>query len=154
MTSVAVTLVDVCVLRGRGASLEVLLLRRAADAIRPGSWEGVHGKIESGETPVQAAQREMQEETGLTPTAWYNLSRVEMFYQAAVDEVALIPVFAAFVADGSDPILSEEHDTWVWQAPQMAMRCCTWPRFSRTIEDAVRLLGNGDAGVVDGVLRV
>lgn len=154
MSHVAVTLVDVCVLRGSGASLEVLLLRRAPDAIRSGSWEGVHGKIEPGETPVEAARREMQEETGLMPTAWYNLSRVEMFYRADLDEVALIPVFVAFVAADSDPILSAEHDTWVWQAPQMAVRCCTWPRFARTIEDAIRLLGQGDAGVVEDVLRV
>lgn len=154
MTTVAVTLVDLCVLRGRGTSLEVLLLRRAPATVRAGSWEGVHGRIEAGETPVEAARREMQEETGLTPTAWYNLSRVEMFYRADLDEVALIPVFAVFVADDSDPILSAEHDAWAWQAPEMAVRGCTWPRFGRTIEDAVRLLGHGDAGVVEGVLRV
>lgn len=154
MTTMAVRFIDVCVLRGAGASLEVLLLQRARGATRAGSWEGVHGTIEAGETPDQAARRELHEETGLTPTAWYNLSRVEMFYRAAEDEVALIPVFAALVREGSEPELSGEHDSWVWQAPQMAVRCCTWPRFARTIDDAVRLLGGGDAGVVEQTLRL
>jgi len=46
MTSVRATLVDLYVLRGAGASLEVLTLRRAAGGRCPGSWEAVHGHIE------------------------------------------------------------------------------------------------------------
>ena len=38
------------------------------------------------------------EETGLAAERLYNLSRVETFYQHRLDEVALVPVFAAFVA--------------------------------------------------------
>ena len=47
----------------------------------PGSWEAVHGHIEPEERPADAARREMEEETGLTPDRLYNLSRVEAFYQ-------------------------------------------------------------------------
>jgi 8-oxo-dGTP pyrophosphatase MutT (NUDIX family) len=39
----------------------------------------VHGHIEDGEHPWQAAQRELQEETGLSPERLYNHSRVETF---------------------------------------------------------------------------
>ena len=44
---------------------ELLLLKRAADAgLGPGLWGRPAGKIESGETPAAAAQREMAEEIG------------------------------------------------------------------------------------------
>ena len=55
MTSVRVSLVDLYVLRGAGPSLECLVLRRAAGGRCPGSWETVHGHIEPGETPAEAA---------------------------------------------------------------------------------------------------
>ena len=45
---------------------EVLLLER----IRPaGFWQSVTGSLEPGETPLQAAMREVAEETGITPSA-------------------------------------------------------------------------------------
>ena len=76
-----------------------LALRRAAGGRCTGAWEVVHGSIEEDETPLDAALRELGEETGLAPERLYNLSRVETFYRHRVDEVAFIPVFAAFVQD-------------------------------------------------------
>jgi dATP pyrophosphohydrolase len=98
VTSVRVSLVDLYVLRGAGASLECLVLRRAAGGRCPGSWETVHGHIEPDETPTDAARRELEEETGLVPERLYNLSRVEAFYQHRKDEIALVAVFTACVA--------------------------------------------------------
>lgn len=92
LSGITVSLVDVYVLRGAGAELECLTLRRATGGRCPGSWEAVHGHIEPGETPAAAAQREVLEETGLTPLRLYNLSRVELFYRHRADEVALVPV--------------------------------------------------------------
>ena len=60
VTSVRVSLVDLYVLRGAGPSLECLVLRRAAGGRCPGSWEAVHGHIEPGETPAEAARRELR----------------------------------------------------------------------------------------------
>ena len=94
MTGVRVCFVDTYVLRGAGERLEVLVLRRAPNARRPGSWETVHGTIEPNETPVQASLRELHEETGFVPLRLYNVSRTEAFYQHASDEVALIPPVA------------------------------------------------------------
>jgi len=96
LTNIRVDVIDAYLLRPGGSGLEVLVLRRAAGGRSPGSWETVHGHIEPGETPVQAALRELREETGLEPARLYNVSRVEAFYRHQTNEVVLIPVFAGW----------------------------------------------------------
>ena len=154
MTSIRVALVDLYVLRSAGAALECLALRRAVGGRCPGSWETVHGHIEEGETPAGAARRELEEEAGLVPERLYNLSRVEAFYQHRLDEVALVPVFAAFVAAGAAVRTSAEHDRFEWLPPAEARRRFAWPREARALDDVVALLGGGDAGPVEDVPRV
>jgi 8-oxo-dGTP pyrophosphatase MutT (NUDIX family) len=151
---VRVSLLDLYVLRGAGASLECLTLRRAPGGRCPGSWEAVHGHIEAGERPAEAARRELREETGLAPLRLYNLSRVELFYQHRQDEVALVPVFVAFVEAGAPLVLSAEHDSGEWLPAEEAGRRFAWPRERRALEDAVALLGSGTAGPVEDVLRI
>jgi 8-oxo-dGTP pyrophosphatase MutT (NUDIX family) len=114
----------------------------------------VHGHIESAERPAGAAAREMEEETGLTPLRLYNLSRVELFYQHRTDEVALVPVFVAFVAGDATVRLGAEHDGFEWLSPDEARLRFAWPRERRALDDIVTLLRDGSAGTVDDVLRV
>ncbi len=154
VTSVRVSLVDLYVLRGAGASLECLVLRRAAGGRCPGSGETVPGHIEPDETPTDAARRELEEETGLVPERLYNLSRVEAFYQHRKDEIALVPVFTAFVAPDAVVHTGVEHDRYEWLTPAEASRRFAWPREARALDDAVALLGSGTAGPVEDVLRV
>lgn len=154
MTSVKIALVDVLVLRLPESGLECLLLRRAAGGRSPGSWEGVHGKVDEGEDPAAAALRELREETGLAPERMYNLSRVEMFYQHRTDEVSLVPVFAAMVSTEADVTLSAEHDAAMWLPLEAARRRASWPRMARALEDAGRLFAGGDAGAMDEELWV
>ena len=47
--------------------LQVLIMERADKA---GYWQSVTGSLEQGETPIQAAIREVQEETGLNATQY------------------------------------------------------------------------------------
>ena len=153
MTRLAVSIVDVYPVRRVQGALEVLLLRRSAGTRCTGAWEAVHGHIEAGESPVDAAHRELLEETGLVPDRWYNLSRVESFYQHRLDEVAMVPAFVAMVGDG--PVaLSAEHDGAEWMAFAQAADRFAWPRERRALEDIRQLLGTGSAGPLEDVLRI
>jgi 8-oxo-dGTP pyrophosphatase MutT (NUDIX family) len=146
--------VDTYAVRGAGERLEVLALRRGSNGRCPGSWETVHGTIEAGETPVQASLRELREETGLAPQKFYNLSRTEAFYQHRTDELALIPVFVAFVAPEAHVRLSDEHDRSEWLRVPDAARRFAWPRERRALDDILSIVGGGDAGLLEDVLRV
>ncbi|HXQ28301.1 MAG TPA: NUDIX domain-containing protein [Gemmatimonadales bacterium] len=157
MSRIRVAYIDAYVLRPVGhdaTAWEVLALRRAGTGRCAGSWETVHGAIEPGETPTQAALREMREETGLVPQRLYNVSRVESFYQHRDDEVALIPVFAALVPSAAEARVSAEHDAAVWLTPSDAAVLFSWPRERRALEDVVLLFRKGDGGLLEDVLRV
>lgn len=154
MTSIRVNLVDVYVVRGSGSTLECLALRRGTGGRCPGSWESVHGHLEGEEQPHEGAVRELLEETGLAPARLYNLSRVEAFYQHRTDELALVPVFVAFV-DAAAPVrLGSEHVAFEWLSFAEGRRRYAWPRERRVLEDIEIMLGTGDAGPLEDVLRV
>lgn len=134
--------------------MEVLTIRRGEQGRCPGSWEAVHGTIEEGETPVQAALRELREETGLRADRLYNGSRVELFYRHAAREVALVPVFVAFVDVPQEVRLSPEHDRAAWLAPGDAAARFAWPRERHAVADLVSMFGSGGGGLLEDVLRV
>lgn len=154
MTTIRVSLVDAYLLRPAPAGLEALALRRGPGGRCPGSWEAVHGHIEAGELPADAATREILEETGLRPERLYNLSRVEAFYQHALDEVAMVPVFIGLVGAGAAVVIGPEHDLAEWLPVAHAAARYSWPRERRAILDAAALLPGGEAGALEDVLRV
>jgi 8-oxo-dGTP pyrophosphatase MutT (NUDIX family) len=153
MTELKVGVVDVYLIDPTTPGWQVLLLRRGAGTRCTGAWEGVHGRIESGETPESAALREVREETSLTIERLYNVT-CQPFYLHRLQTVQVAVVFAAFVAAPVVPVLGEEHDASEWLPYDHAIERVIWPRSRHALRDIRELLAGGDAGPVEDVMRV
>jgi len=153
MTDLRVGVVDVYVVRPYRDEWLVLALQRSLDTRCPASWETVHGRIENGERPEQAAVREIREEAGLEVDRLYNLT-CQPFYLHKLGVVQVAVVFAAFVTEDADVRLGSEHQRYEWLPMAKAATRFTWPREREALQHITILLGSGDAGPVEDVLRV
>ena len=153
MATVNVGTVDVYLISPRTDGWRILTLQRSKTTRCPTAWESVHGRIEAGEEPEQAALREVREETGLEVKRLYNVC-VQPFYLHRTYVVELAVVFAAFVDPAAEIRLSEEHSRSEWLVPERALERFVWPRERAALRDVLQLLQNGDAGPVEDVLRV
>jgi 8-oxo-dGTP pyrophosphatase MutT (NUDIX family) len=130
-------IVDVWIFRILGGSAEVLLLRRSADRILPGLWQGVSGRLEGDERVVSGALRELREETGLTAAtieAMYDLDFVNQFHFAPLDAVVTAAVFAVRVGEGIEATLSHEHDAARWCPIVKARAEVVWPGYRDALD--------------------
>lgn len=153
MATVSVGTIDVYVIAPWPEGWRVLVLQRSLTTRCPTAWETVHGRIESGEEPEQAAIRELREETGLEAARLYNVC-VQPFYLHKTHTVQLSVCFAAFVTPGHPIQLGEEHSHYEWLTPDAALERFVWPRERLALREAIQLLANGDAGPVEDVMRV
>jgi 8-oxo-dGTP pyrophosphatase MutT (NUDIX family) len=153
MTEIVVGVVDVYAVRPRADGWRVLVLQRALDTRCPTAWETVHGHIEPAERPADAALRELREETGLEAERLYNVT-CQPFYLHVHDVVQMAVVFCAFVAEPALVTLGAEHAAYEWLDLEAAARRFAWPRERESLAHIRALLGSGDAGPVEDVLRV
>jgi dihydroneopterin triphosphate diphosphatase len=159
VTRVVPGVVDVVVLAktgqdaGNGDHWKVLALQRGRDTRCTGAWEIVHGRIERGEKPEDAALREVQEETGLVPQRLYSIT-VNSFYLHQTGIVHLALVFAAIVSESQPIVLGPEHSAARWCSFSEASDLLAWPREKEALVHVQQLLRHGDAGPVEDVLRI
>jgi len=153
MAQLSIGTIDVYVIRPLPAEWRVLVMRRALDTRCPTAWETVHGRIEEGEEPEDAALRELREETGLTAMRLYNVT-VQPFYLHATHTVQMAVVFAAFIAEPAVVKTGPEHMKAEWLNVGAALERFAWPREREALREIVHLLHSGDAGAVEDVLRV
>lgn len=120
-----------------GKHLQFLqLLRCDPRDVYPGTWQTVYGGIREGETAIDAAFRELHEETGFRPQALFQLEYVETFYSRHSDEVVMMPTFGAQVDANADPVLNDEHDDFRWVDAAQVDQLFMW----RSQREAVRVL--------------
>ena len=153
MTNLVVSVVDVYVVRPYRADWLVLTLRRGPKTRCPGSWETVHGRMEAEERPEHAAVREVREEAGLEVDRLYSIT-CQPFYLHKLGTVQMAVVFCAFVREPGDVRLGDEHEAHEWLSIAEASKRFTWPREREALSHIQILLGNGDAGPAEDVLRV
>ena len=153
VTTVVPGVVDIYVIRPLATGWRILAVQRAPDTRCAGAWETVHGRIEDDERPEAAARREVREETGLEIERLYNVT-VQPFYLHTLQTIQLAVVFAAFVAEPGVVTLGAEHQQHEWLSFEDAQSRFIWPRERHVLSDIKQLLGGGNAGPVEDVLRV
>lgn len=87
---------------------KVLVLRRSSGSIA-GSWEFPGGKVDSGESPEQALQRELQEELGVESRVREELARAFFVHRNRRFELRAFRVDL----DGTAFVLTD-HDAVQW----------------------------------------
>jgi len=88
---------------------EILLMKRPDDVHCGGLWSFPGGKVKAGETPLDAAGRELAEETGLTGQNWRLLGEYQHDYP---DRTLLFHLFGCDGLD-ADAVSSGETRAWV-----------------------------------------
>jgi dATP pyrophosphohydrolase len=99
---------------------EFLVLLRSP--VGEGYWHLVSGGVESGESPGEAALRELEEETGLTQPPGFEPLPLELGYRQP-DRAVWITVhpFAVEAPSGWEPVLNEEHVEYRWCSEDAAV---------------------------------
>jgi len=105
-----------------------LILKRAAGIeVYPGLWQVVTGRIEDGETAVQTAIRELNEETGLYISDLWTLPYIAEFFNPYNNALSFAPVFACLVDYETEVKLSNEHDEFDWLSLEDALERLVLP---------------------------
>ena len=144
MTDAHVTHIDSYIYRrNQKGNLSYLLLKRQPKKKYANLWQGVAGKIEYGETAVDAVLREIFEETGLKPLNLYIADHLTSFYQSYNDKINFVPVFMAEV-DSKEVRISEEHCDYRWVNFENGLRILSWNQQKKALSAINTMLQSED----------
>lgn len=131
------------VFRRTGGTLSFLLIRDPYD-----NWGLPKGHIEGGETPAQAALREVAEETGLHELSMVTqLPTIDWYFR---DRGRLIHKFCHFflvecVSGEPEPQLAEGITACVWRDADVAIRTVSYSNAREVMRAAAHWLASIDA---------
>ena len=123
--------------------IRFLLMKRNLNKMYEHLWQGVAGKIESGETASETAIRELKEETGLNPINMFVADHVSRFYETHGDRINLVPVFGIEV-DSDEVNLSEEHIDCKWVSIDEALDRLIWNGQKKGIQTVYDMVTSND----------
>ena len=132
-TGTSVIVVGAAIVRDDGEA--VLCARRSAPAHLAGKWEFPGGKVEAGESDVEAVVRECREELGVEVTVGARVGA-----DARIDDRFTLRVFLARMRPGQpEPLPLEDHDLLAW-VPRAELLDLDWLAPDVPIVDALRYM--------------
>jgi 8-oxo-dGTP pyrophosphatase MutT (NUDIX family) len=119
----------------------VLLLRRSDE----GTWCFPKGHVESGETPKEAAAREIKEEAGLDVRLGKKVAEIHYTFYAHEEGVNQAKRVVYFLATptGGDIVLEERFDAHRWVPPARALRMLPYRNDKTVLRAALRARSTG-----------
>jgi len=132
----------VCALVRRNG--RILSMRRALtkDAA-PGIWEALSGRIEPGESPLEAVHREIIEESGLEVLVHPRPLAAHTSRRAGVPMVIVY-----YLADWQrgEVLLSEEHDAFEWLTADEFAERTPIPQLAEAVREVLGTLPSDSSG--------
>lgn len=127
-------LVDVYPYQRKHNEVKFLIFKRAADVQYAHQWRMIGGKVDPGETFYNAALRELEEETGLSPKLFWCIPSLNQFYDHSSDRMLQIPAFGAEVNKELAITLNYEHDSYKWISQDKLDTYIQWPEQKRLMK--------------------
>lgn len=103
------TIGALCYIRDRG---RVLLQLRADGLFGAGLWNGPGGHVEDGESPFEAAVREVREETSLTVRDLLNHGVLTFYFGDATEPAYIVHIFSTERFEGEPRANKEGRLEW------------------------------------------
>ncbi|NIT55990.1 MAG: NUDIX domain-containing protein [Aliifodinibius sp.] len=127
-------LVDVYPYQKEQDEVEFLVFKRDADVQYAHQWRMIGGKVHPEETHYEAALRELNEESGLSPDLLWTIPSVNHFYDYKSDHTFLIPAFGAKINKEQNITLNHEHVCWKWISQDELDTYIQWPEQKRLMK--------------------
>ena len=130
----------VVVLADSPEGLRVALLHRR----KPDEWRLAKGKLDPGETPEQAAEREVAEELGVRVQVGDRIGETRYTYALKGAPVAKSVVFFLARLPEPAPLTPEQRnfDRAVWVSPEEALRLLSWDNERKVVWLALAALAD------------
>ena len=115
-------------------------------------WQFIAGGGENNEKPIQAAQREIKEETGVTAEKLTELKSVAFVPAEIVTEtmrahwdknIFVIPEYSFAFECNADPTISREHSEYKWLPYDTARKLLKWDSNKVAMYEAMCRLNSG-----------